>query len=53
MSRKTTSNRKNSRSDGRSTTTKKTKITNFTYENVEEEIQLIMEEYGIWDIDIN
>jgi hypothetical protein len=36
-------------SDAKSTMTKKTKntrITNFTFENVEEEIQSIMEEFG-------
>jgi hypothetical protein len=32
--------------DARSTVSKKTKITNFTFENVEEEVKLILEEYG-------
>ena len=40
------SKRKGSGTDNKSTTTKRTKITNFTFENVEEEIQLIMEEFG-------
>lgn len=40
------SRKKSSARDNKSTTTKKTKITKFTYENVEEEVTLILQDYG-------